>query len=220
MGGLFSKSKKVSRVTEQDRAVLQMKSQRDKIKQYQKQIARKLETERRIAKELVAAGKKDRALLILRKKRLAEQLLSKTDGQLETIETLIQDVEFAQVEAKVFDVLKEGNEALKKVNDSMNIDEIEKIMDETKEAAEKQEEIQRLISGESFSDTDMEAIEKEFNDLVGERDGEQNRETEIPQNIKEDEPAPELPEVPTDEPVQKDVAVKDSKKQKIAIEAS
>ncbi|CAH0381690.1 unnamed protein product [Bemisia tabaci] len=220
MGGLFSKSKKVSRVTEQDRAVLQMKSQRDKVKQYQKQIARKLETERRIAKELVAAGKKDRALLILRKKRLAEQLLSKTDGQLETIETLIQDVEFAQVEAKVFDVLKEGNEALKKVNDSMNIDEIEKIMDETKEAAEKQEEIQRLISGESFSDTDMEAIEKEFNDLVGERDGEQNRETEIPQNIKEDEPAPELPEVPTDEPVQKDVAVKENKKQKIAIEAS
>lgn len=37
----------------------QMKSQRDKVKQYQKQIARKLETERRIAKELVAAGKKE-----------------------------------------------------------------------------------------------------------------------------------------------------------------
>lgn len=54
----------------------------------------------------------------------------------------------------------------------------------------------------------MEAIEKEFNDLVGERDGEQNRETEIPQNIKEDEPAPELPEVPTDEPVQKGILFK------------
>ena len=36
MGIIFGKKKPVSRVTEQDRAVLQLKHQRDKLKQYQK----------------------------------------------------------------------------------------------------------------------------------------------------------------------------------------
>lgn len=102
MGALFGKSKKpVSRVTEQDKAVLQLKQQRDKLKQYQKKIELNLEKDRLLAKKLLEEGKRDRAKLLLRKKKYQEQLLLNTDAQLEKLEQLTHDIEFAQVEIQV-----------------------------------------------------------------------------------------------------------------------
>lgn len=79
-----------------------------------------------------------RAKLLLKKKRYQEQLLLKTDGQLENLDQLTHDIEFAQVELQVVQGLKQGNEALKKVNDTLNIEDIERILDETREGVDKQ----------------------------------------------------------------------------------
>lgn len=65
-------------------------------------------------------------------------MLLKADGQLENLEKLTHDIEFAQVELQVVQGLKLGNEALKKVNDALNIEDIESILDETREGIEKQ----------------------------------------------------------------------------------
>lgn len=103
MGALFGKSKKpASRVTEQDKAVLQLKQQRDKLKQYQKKIELNLERDRQLAKKLLAEDKRDRAKLLLKKKRYQEQLLQNTDTQLEKLEQLTHDLEFTQVELQVW----------------------------------------------------------------------------------------------------------------------
>lgn len=102
MGALFGKSKKhASRVTEQDKAVLQLKQQRDKLKQYQKRIELNLEKDRQLAKTLLTNGKRERAKLLLKKKHYQEQLLSNTDSQLENLERLVHDIEFAQIEIQV-----------------------------------------------------------------------------------------------------------------------
>lgn len=102
MGSLFGKPKKpVSRVTEQDKAVLQLKQQRDRLKQYQKKIELNLEKDRQLAKKLLAEGKRDRAKLLLKKKKYQENLLQNTDSQLEQLEQLTHDLEFAQIEVQV-----------------------------------------------------------------------------------------------------------------------
>lgn len=49
-----------------------------------------------------------RAKLLLRKKRFQEQLLDKTDGQLENMERMIHDLEFSQVELQVNFILIMG----------------------------------------------------------------------------------------------------------------
>lgn len=64
--------------------------------------------------------------------------MQKTDGQLENLERLTQDIEFAQVELEVIAGLKTGNEALKKINEALNISDIEKILEETRDGIEKQ----------------------------------------------------------------------------------
>lgn len=205
MGIFFAKKKQSSRVTEQDKAILQVKQARDKIKQYQRKIEQSLEKERLLAKELLKNGKKDRALLLLRKKKYQEQVLSRADGQLENLERMVHDLEFAQIEMKVVDGLRIGNTTLKQLHDLLSIDEIEKIMDETREGIEKQREIDEILLStlteeDNIDENEIEAeldalLETEFNEKA----------PEIPKNVI-------LPDVPMDLPEQNS---KNSIKEKI-----
>lgn len=164
MGNLFGR-KKQTRVTEQDKAVLQLKQQRDKLKQYQKKIELNLQKEREVAKKLLKDGKKERALSLLKKKRYQEQLLQKTDNQLDTLELMVQEIEFAQVEAQVVEGLKVGNECLDKMHKMLSLDDVENIMEETKEGIEYQQEIDELLSG-GLTDEDEEAVLAELEALT------------------------------------------------------
>lgn len=82
---------------------------------------------------------------MLRKKKYQEKLLENTDAQLETLEKLTSDIEFAQVESQIIDGLKVGNAALKKIHEVLSIDEVEQILDETRESVEKQNVIIKNI---------------------------------------------------------------------------
>lgn len=78
---------------------------------------------------------------------------------------MVHDLEFAQVELRVVDGLKIGNAALKKLHDLLSIDEIEKIMDETREGIEKQKEIDDILSGE-LTENDETEVEAELDILL------------------------------------------------------
>ena len=209
MGIFFAKKKPPSRVTEQDKAILQLKQTRDKIKQYQRRIEQSLEKERLLAKKLVQNGQKDRALLLLRKKKFQEQVLSKTDGQLENLERMVHDIEFAQVEVKVIDGLKVGNAALKKLHDLLSIDEIEKVMDETREGIDKQKEINDVLSGE-LTEEDEGDVEAELDALLAAEVKE--KALEVPEDVI-------LPEVPEGVPEKKKERTKEKTQEAVALEA-
>ncbi|KOC59572.1 Charged multivesicular body protein 6 [Habropoda laboriosa] len=218
MGIFFAKKKPPSRVTEQDKAILQLKQTRDKIKQYQRRIEQNLEKERLLAKKLIQNKQKERALLLLRKKKFQEQILSKTDGQLENLERMVHDLEYAQVELKVIDGLKVGNAALKKLHDLLSIDEIEKVMDETREGIEKQREIDAILSGE-LSDKDESDVEAELDALLAAEIEE--KVPEVPTEVTLPEVPEEivLPEVPEELPEKKRERTKGKTQEAVALEA-
>lgn len=182
MGNLFGK-KKQTRVTEQDKAILQLKQQRDKLRQYQKRINLQLEKERLLAKQLLKNGKKEKALLLLKKKRYQDQLLDKTENQIGNLERMVQDLEFAQIEKKVIDGLKVGNECLKKMHEVMSIEEVERIMDETQDSIEYQRQIDEMLAG-SLTQEDEDAVLAELEAIT-------QGDVKLPE-VPEDE----LPEVP------------------------
>lgn len=134
---------------------------------------------------------------MLRKKKYQEKLLENTDSQLENLEKLASDIEFAQVELKVLDGLKTGNAALKKVHEVLNIDEIERILDETKESVEKQQEIDDILSG-VLTKEDEDDVLAELDDLI-EKEAEVN---EI-EDEEEDDISEKLPDVPEESPAKK-----------------
>ena len=112
-----------------------MKTQRDKLHQYQRKITHLTDRETAIAKEMLARGDKPRALLALRRKKYQESLLSKTDAQLEQLEKLTNSVEFALVQKDVVFGLQQGTNVLKEIHKEMGgIEHVEKLMGENEEA--------------------------------------------------------------------------------------
>jgi len=116
----------------------QLKHQRDKLKQYKKKILIVIEKDKEIARRLLKENKKDRAKLLLKKKRYQEQLIVKTDNQLDLVEQLVHDLEFTQVEMRVLESLKIGNNSLKEMHKLFTVEDVEQIMEETREGIEKQ----------------------------------------------------------------------------------
>ncbi|XP_055745709.1 charged multivesicular body protein 6-like [Salvelinus fontinalis] len=189
MGNIFARKRR-TRVTEQDRAVLQLKQQRDKLKLYQKRITLQLEKERNLAKQLLKDGKKEKALLLLKKKRYQDQLLDKTENQISNLERMCQDIEFAQIEMKVVEGLKVGNDCLKSLHEAMSIEDVERIMDETQEGIEYQREIDEMLAG-SLTQEDEDAVLAELEAIT---QGELGL-PEVP-----DESLPDVPEAADEEP--------------------
>uniref|UniRef100_A0A5S6R678 Charged multivesicular body protein 6 n=1 Tax=Trichuris muris TaxID=70415 RepID=A0A5S6R678_TRIMR len=163
MGNLFSKRR--TRITKQDQAILQLKSQRDRLNRYCDRINRNVDKETAVARTLLRQGLRDKAMLILRKKRFLLSLVEKTSAQLDAIERIIHDVEFAQIEMDVMESLKVGNACLKSLNDAIRLEDVEKILDETQEAAQYQQEVTSIISG-ALEPDDEAAAEAELERLL------------------------------------------------------
>lgn len=122
------------------RAILDLKLQRDKLKQYRNRITVLTDRETAIAKECLAQDDRRRALLALRRKKYQESLLDKTDGQLAQLEQLASQVEFALVQKDVMYGLQQGTEVLQAINKEMGgIEAVERLMGETEDARAYQE---------------------------------------------------------------------------------
>lgn len=88
-----------------------------------------------IAKQCLARGDKQRALLALRRKKYQETLLEKTDAQLAQLEILTSDVEFALVQKDVLFGLQQGTAVLKQIHKEMGgLEAVERLMGESAEA--------------------------------------------------------------------------------------
>ncbi|XP_066026728.1 charged multivesicular body protein 6-A-like [Pocillopora verrucosa] len=178
------------KITKQDEAVLLLKLQRDKLKQHQKEIQQNLEKDRQLAKKLLQEGKKNEAKLLLRKRKYQEQILERTHNQLKNLKEMVQQVQdaksagqLAQIEFQVANVLREGNEALKKMHEIMSIEDAEG-MDETTEGIEYQRKIDELLSG-SLTQEDEDAVLQELEEMT-------KSVTEKPPEVPTEEPLPEV----------------------------
>ncbi|GAA6022993.1 hypothetical protein JCM11491_000349 [Sporobolomyces phaffii] len=154
----MGQSSSAVKITPQDRSILDLKLQRDKLKQYQKRIEVVLNREREIAAESLRAGNKNRALIALRQKKYQETLLSQTDSQLETLQKLVQGIEFSLVEKDVLFGLQQGNDVLKQLNKELDINKVEKLMDETREGIAYQEEVSALLSSRISAQDEEEVL--------------------------------------------------------------
>ncbi|KAG1784073.1 Snf7 family [Suillus placidus] len=166
------------KVTAHDRAILDLKLQRDKLKQYQKKIQVVLDREHEIAKVHLATGQKDRAVIALRRRKYQQSLLLKTDSQLENLEQLVSTIEFSLVELSVLHGLKQGNEVLQEIHREMSIESVEKLMDETQEAREYQREIGDLLANR-LTHEEEDAVQAELLALQGEALGQAEPEVRL-----------------------------------------
>ncbi|PWY67444.1 SNF7 family protein [Aspergillus eucalypticola CBS 122712] len=159
------------KISAQDRAILDLKNQRDKLHQYQKRITVLTDRETEIAKQCLARNDRKRALLALRRKKYQESLLDKTDKQLEQLEQLTGQIEFALVQKDVLFGLQQGTKVLQTINKEMGgLEGVEKLMGETEEARAYQEEISEMLAGR-LSTQDEDEVEEELEALQRDTQG-------------------------------------------------
>ncbi|KAJ6239720.1 charged multivesicular body protein [Anaeramoeba flamelloides] len=188
MGSLFGKKKnKNQEITSQDRAVLELKVQRDNLTRSRKKIEFVIDKETEIAKQCLRAKKRKQALLALRRKKWQEQTLEKVEKMLTNVEEMTQSIEFKQMEQKVFDSLKSGKDALQQLNKMMSVEEVEQLMEENEEAMSYQNEIQELLAGQ-LTQEDEEDVLKELDEII---------------EMAQDEKEINMPKVPTKNPKKK-----------------
>lgn len=206
MGNLFVKKPKI---TEVDRAILSLKTQRRKLAQYQQQLEAVIEAEKQAARDLIREKKKERALLALKKKKAQEDLLKQVDTWLINVEQQLQDIELTSKQKAVFESLKAGNSAIKAIQSEINLEDVQKLMDDTDEAKAYQDEINAIL-GEKLSTDDEEEILAEFENLEA-----QITVQDLPEapttgpSLQENEKL-DLPNVPTKAPVAPDVVTDDA----------
>jgi charged multivesicular body protein 6 len=197
-----------------------MKNQRDKLRQYQKRITVITTRETEIAKECLAKGDKQKALLALRRKKYQESLLTKTDAQLEQLEKLTSSVEFALVQKDVYFGLQQGTEVLKMINHEMGgLEGVEKMMGETEEARRYQQEISEALAGQ-MSNEEEDEVEDELEAL--EREVEGVKMPNVPNNtVVSEDTLPEVPQTEVEREQERQQKQKDRAKQRrVALEGS
>ena len=157
MGNAFGKKKKKTKkkggITAQDRAVLDLKNARDKLRRFQARLDAESELLTTRAAQLLRDGKKDRALLTLKFRRFRQDKANQVDGQLLRLEDMVSAIRWEERQSEVVTALREGNEALKSLHEDMG--DVSALMDETRDQLEMEREVSALLSGETTDDSDL-----------------------------------------------------------------
>lgn len=177
-------SSKGPTVTEHDRAILQLKRQRDRLQQYQTKIGAVLRREHQLAAECVARGDRARALLALRKRKQQQTMLDQTLAQLATLDELITTIEFKLVEKDVVQGLERGAQVLQQLSAEVLIERVERLMDDTAEGVAYQQEVSEMLGT---------ALSPEMEDEVEDELAALEREVAGPSSVAQ----PVLPEMPS-----------------------
>ncbi|KAJ0398826.1 hypothetical protein P43SY_004957 [Pythium insidiosum] len=125
-----------AQVTSKDKAILELKNARDRLKKYQTRLDIEAQQLQDSAKQLLQADKRDRAKLALKVKKFKEQQIKQADSHLLTVLEMLDTVEWESQQLKVFEGLKAGNSVLDAIHKEMSVEAVQNLMLETEEAQE------------------------------------------------------------------------------------
>ena len=159
-------------LNETETAILQCKTCRDKIKQYIKKLEKRQKDCREKAKQLLLSKERDRAKIYLRQSKLHQEQIKISDGQLEMVENQIKQIESAQNLQECQAVLKQGNEVLKNLQNTIKIEEWEKIKDDMDELKEKDQEISNYLKEYGINEAEYDdQVNSDLDKLIKEIEG-------------------------------------------------
>jgi charged multivesicular body protein 6 len=167
MGSFLCPQSRLAKLDQQEQAIFDCKTTRDKIKAYIKRLEKNEKLRKEKAKDALKAKDRDRARVFLQQSKLYREQINSANGQLNMIEEQIVNIESAQQRKEAFNVLKQGNEILKKLNEEVNIEKWEKIADDMNEIREQQNEIGNFLKSHNMDEAEYEeAVDKELENLM------------------------------------------------------
>lgn len=142
------------------------------------------------AREKMKKGDKRGAMMLLKKKKMYEKEITKIEGSQMNMEQQIITIEGMYTNKLVFDNLKNTNNCIKTLHNTMDIEDVEDLHDDINEAMENSNEISELMSrpiGEEYDEDEL--LEELTIDSMTQLD-------ELP-NVNTEKIVLNLPEAPT-----------------------
>ncbi|KAJ1310528.1 hypothetical protein OPQ81_007258 [Rhizoctonia solani] len=136
--------KKDSRQTARD-AIVNTRQHLAVLDKKEENLQRKIEEELKKAKAN-AVNNKAAATAALRRKKVHEAELEKLYGQRMTLETQLNAIENANLNAETMAAMRQGAQALRDIHGNLTIDKVDATMDQVREQMELTEEISQAIS--------------------------------------------------------------------------
>ena len=170
-------------LSQTEKAILDCKSCRDKIKRYIKSLEQKSENSMTKVRELLQKKQRDRAKFYLKQSKLFSEQTKVADGQLEMINQQISNIESTTNMNECAAVLSNGNKVLKQLQNEVNIEHWENIRDDLEELKERDDEIKEFFKEKGIEQEELdEQCDDEINKLLEEIHG---NDSDLPQVPKE-----------------------------------
>lgn len=205
MWRLFGRKKpKEPEVPKHIEAIIKIQSTIDLLHKKQKFIGTKIDREIRLAKDLAKTNRKA-ALAALKRKRMYDDQVNQMENTIFNLQTQKISIEGSTLNMEVFNVMKEGSEAMKHIHGQISIDDVDDIILDVQDQMDISNEIGRAISQTVSTDVfDEDELEKELMELANEDINLDNENINLNNKIKiEDKKMvytsqiPTMPSVPT-----------------------
>ncbi|KAJ8902487.1 hypothetical protein NDN08_006891 [Rhodosorus marinus] len=144
-------------ITETDKVTLQLRSTKDELNRLRQRSEIAMEKDKEVAKVLYTEGDKDGALLVMRKLRLSKNSLTNAENMIRKVEQQLSTLETAQANKEMFDALEATNEAMKKLENNVKIEDVDNLLQDLEERKAKTEEISALLAEENDPVAELEA---------------------------------------------------------------
>jgi hypothetical protein len=159
------------RVTEVDRAVLDLKNARDRLRRYRAKLEGDEERLVLRAREARAAGRRDQALGLLRLRKFKQQQLQQTEDQLLNVLQMVETIDSKQNESEVLAAMKSGKDALRRMHEETTVEHVLDLMDQIAEEHAVEQEVTEILAGvpelsaeaEAAVEAELEALQAEMN---------------------------------------------------------
>lgn len=218
MGFLLCKSDKEAekpkeaerpKLSPEEKAILDCKQSRDKIKAYIKRLEINEKNKKESAKDFLKKKDKDKAKILLSQSKMFKIQRESSENQLTAIEEQINRIDAAKTNKEVFSVLEKTNKVLKDLQQEVNIEKLEKISEDLNDIKQNNDEMTNFF--------------KNHNVDVVENEDEINKEMEKLMKAEAFEIKDELPEARKDlsegNKIIEQSKIKNQEEQKVMIEA-
>lgn len=154
------------RVSERDRAILQIKNVKDELGRTEKRLYGEVENLKGQALELVKNGNKERALLLLQLKKNKTARIDNIIKQIHTLEDNLDKIDEAKMNNNIMKALESASNELKYYNEATPLDKILELLDDVNEQTRVQQEISVALGSASLSDYNDEDLLRELDSTM------------------------------------------------------